>query len=135
MSYGAIPKDGRKFRKKILIDIDPGLTQNWVKQDKFALDVHDRYFTIGEHIGKNPTLGPDLGLTWIHTPPCVSLDHWPVTPSCETAPFTTVSNWYSGEYVIDHEGGWYSNNKRSGFLPFLELPQTFLFHLPKCLDQ
>src|SRR5262249_12983338 len=42
------------------------------------------------------------------------------TPS--DAPFTTVSHWFEDEWVEGAEG-YYQNDKRSGFLPFLELPR------------
>ena len=52
------------------------------------------------------------------------LDRWPVTSS--TAPvggsFSTVSHWYAGDWLEwDRES--YRNDKRTGFLPFLDLPQ------------
>jgi hypothetical protein len=37
------------------------------------------------------------------------------------APFTTVAHWYDGWMADDGEG--YVNGKRSGFLPFFDLPR------------
>jgi hypothetical protein len=40
----------------------------------------------------------------------------------ENAPFTTVSHWTMGEWMVDN-GEVYSNDKKTGFLPFLNLPE------------
>src|SRR5207244_1838077 len=65
---------------------------------------------------------PDGGLKWQYVPPCVALDWWPQCRPPAGAPFTTVTQWYMNEWMED-AGGWYQNDKRSGFLPFLDLPQ------------
>jgi hypothetical protein len=83
---------------------------------------HDMYFTIGETVGQTGAQFPDCGIDWYYTSPCVALDWWPVHHAPADAPFTTVSNWYMDDWIEDI-GGWYINDKRSGFLPFLDLPK------------
>jgi hypothetical protein len=111
-----------KFRRTTLLDIDPGLCQIWVNRGQMELPPHDVYFTIGETVGQPGARFPDCGLDWCYTPPCVAVDWWPVAASPPDAPFTTVSNWIMHDYWVDDEDGGYPNDKRSGFLPFLDLP-------------
>jgi hypothetical protein len=113
----------RRFRRTALVDIDPGLLQVWLSRSEIQVRAHDRYFTIGETVGQPGTLIPDVGLEWHHTPPPVSLGAWPVHEAPADAAFTTVSHWYAQEWMMGADGAWYSNDKRSGYLPFLDLPR------------
>jgi hypothetical protein len=122
LKYFAAPKLVGRFRRSALVDIDPGLLQIWMKKGVIDLARHDVYFTIGETVGQPGSRVPDLGLQWQYTPPCVALDWWPARPAAVHAPFTTVSHWYMDEWE-DDAGELYSNDKRTGFLPFLDLPQ------------
>jgi len=110
-----------RFRRTALIDIDPGLTQHWLSTGQISVAPHSLYFTTGENVGSNARI-PDCGLPWIYTPPCVALDAWPITPTPADAPFTTVSGWYADEWVATTDG-YFCNDKRQGFLPFLALPR------------
>jgi hypothetical protein len=125
LAYDLPPELVARFRRSALVDIDPGLTQVWVSAGNLSLPKHDVYFTIGETVGKADARFPDLGLKWEYTPPCVALDWWPPSQAAPGASFTTVSQWWAmdgdGLWEEDH-GEIYSNDKRSGFLPFLELP-------------
>jgi hypothetical protein len=113
----------RRFRRTALVDIDPGLLQVWLSRGEIRVQRHDRYVTIGETVGQPGTLIPDVGLQWHHTPPPVSLAAWPVAEAAGDAPFSTVSHWYAQEWMMGADGSWYSNDKRSGFLPFLDMPR------------
>lgn len=110
-----------RFRRTALVDIDPGLSQIWMSKQQLRIARHDRYFTTGETVGRPGSGFPDAGLVWKHTPPCVALEWWPPCLAPAVAPFTTVSQWYTDEWVEDAEG-LFSNDKRTGFLPFLDLP-------------
>ena len=109
------------FRRAVLIDIDPGLLQLWISHDKMRLARYDAYFTTGETVGRPEALFPDCGLPWQYTPPCVALEHWPVRPADGDAPYSTVTHWWMEESVL-HGDEVYRNDKRAGFLPFLDLP-------------
>ncbi len=113
----------KRFPRTVLIDIDPGLTQHWLASGQMSVRPHDIYFSTGETVGRSRFI-PDAGLHWHYTPPCVALDVWPLLPTPPDAPFTTVSGWYADEWITDasHPEGYYCNDKRSGFLPFLGLP-------------
>lgn len=106
-----------------MIDIDPGLLQMWFTRKLVNISPHDIYFTIGETVGQPGALFPDCGIHWHYTPPCVSLEWWPITPTLENTPLTTVTPWYSNFWEEEENGQFYSNDKKTGFLPFLELPR------------
>lgn len=123
MAYDIPAEVVARFRRTALLDIDPGLTQVWISKGQMSLAPHDVYFTIGETVGQPGSRVPDVGLTWQYTPPCVALDWWPVHGAADDAAFTTVSHWYGeNEWIGDGPDG-YSNDKRDGFLPFLDLPR------------
>ena len=93
--YELEPELLARFRKTVLVDIDPGLLQQWISQRQLNVARHDWYFTIGETVGKPDSGIPDCGLRWHYTPPVVHLDSWPVTGADEAAPYTTVSTWWA----------------------------------------
>jgi hypothetical protein len=121
--YATHPLLVKCFRRTALMDIDPGLLQLWMSAGKINVAQHDVYFSIGETVGQPGARFPDAGLNWHYTPPCVALDWWPPNRSADDAPFTTVSHWTMGEWMTDGPEI-YSNDKRTGFLPFLDLPRS-----------
>lgn len=134
LQYGARPEVVGRFRRSALVDIDPGLLQVWMSKRWIKVARHDVYFTTGETVGQPGARFPDGGLKWQYTPPCVALDWWPLRRAARNAPFTTVSHWYEDEWVED-AGELYRNDKRTGFLPFLDLPRhtTQPLELALCL--
>jgi hypothetical protein len=139
LAYDLPPELVERFRRSALLDIDPGLTQVWVSRGDLSLAKHDVYFTIGETVGKPRARIPNLGLKWEYTPPCVALDWWPVREAAPGASFTTVSQWWAsdGDAWEEDHGEIYANDKRSGFVPFLELPlhTRELLELALCLEK
>jgi hypothetical protein len=110
------------FRRKAFLDIDPGLLQVWMSEGVVKLPPHDLYFTTGETVGRPEALFPGGGVPWRYTPPCVALSHWPVSPAPADAPFTTVSHWTDAQEWVTFGGQTFPNDKRSGFLPLLDIP-------------
>jgi hypothetical protein len=108
----------KRFRRSALVDLDPGLLQTWINKGQICVAPHDVYFTIGETVGQPGTLAPDVGLTWNYTPPCVALDWW---PPCEIRDgrFTSVVHWYGNAGLLEDPR---LDDKRTAFLPFLDLP-------------
>jgi hypothetical protein len=102
----------QRFRRSALLDIDPGLLQNWISEGQISVARHDMYFTIGETVGRPGALFPDAGLHWTYSPPCVVLDLWPPLKANQTGSFTTVTHWQTTK----------RNSKRVSFMPFLNLP-------------
>lgn len=133
--YGMPQNILQNFKKTLLLDIDPGLTQVWLSKKYFHAAPHDIYFTIGETVGQPGAKFPDLGIKWNYTPPCVAIDNWPVVKSDANSPYTTVSHW-SMELWEDDHGELYCNDKKSGFLPYLDLPKhtTAQLELALCLS-
>lgn len=121
IAYGSRAATIDRFRRSALIDIDPGILQLWVDARQVEIARHDVYFTIGENVGKPGSNLPDVGLRWHYTPPCVALDAWTPTPVAAGAAFTTVSQWQSADWIV-YGNESYSNQKRDGFLPYLDLP-------------
>lgn len=134
--YGMPKTILHKFKKTLLLDIDPGLTQGWLSKGFLHAASHDVYFTIGETVGQPHAKFPDLGIQWQYTPPCIALDSWPVVNSGETFPYTTVSHW-SMKLWEDDNGELYRNDKKAGFLPYLELPKHIhsKLELALCLSE
>jgi hypothetical protein len=110
-----------RFRRSALVDIDPGLLQLWIREGDLRPARHDVYLTTGETVGRPGARFADGRRRWDYVPPCVALDWWPPCPAPPGSAFTTVSHWYGDEWVQDGDEV-YANNKRAGFLPFLDLP-------------
>jgi hypothetical protein len=111
------------FRRTALIDIDPGLLQLWVSTGQLRVAPHDVCFTTGETVGTDAATFPDCGITWRHIHPPVCLKRWPFTFDSEYNVFTTVSSWWSHDWVKDADGNLFDNNKRVSFMEFIDLPQ------------
>lgn len=125
--YGIDQEVADRFRRRALVDIDPGLLQFWVSVGQLRLSVHDRYFTTGETVGTPAARFPDCGIRWQHVRPPVCLRLWPVAHTPEAEAFTTVSSWWggagSGEWITDGRDLVFENNKRVSFLAHLDLPR------------
>jgi len=114
-----------RFKHSMLIDSDPGLLHESLKQKFYDMAPHGVFYTIGECVTrpKSEQKFDWHGYAWEYTPPAVSLDHWPVMPAHQGAAFTTISNWFLDQWMPDGAGGWYKNDKREAFEPFLDVPQ------------
>lgn len=106
--------------RSAMIDLDPGLTQLWIRGGQLVVPRHDAYFSIGE-AARRPGGLPACGIVWQYTPPCVDLEAWTVAEADPGAPYTTVSHWWTApdEGWIELDGQWIENSKRAGFEPFL----------------
>ncbi len=121
LRYGIRSEVVGRFRRSALVDIDPGLLQVWMNKGLISLARYDVYFTTGETVGQPGARIPDVGLKWQYASPCVALEWWPRQAPAD-GPFTTVTHWHMDEWEEDADG-LYSNDKRTGFLPFLDLPR------------
>lgn len=108
-----------RFHRSALVDIDPGLLQHWMRDGLVSVARHDVYFTIGETVGRAASGIPDVDIVWHYAPPCVALDWWPWTRAPEGGRFSTLVNWWAGSWIGEDPD---RETKRSGFLPFLDLP-------------
>ncbi len=121
--YAADPELLSLFRRTALVDIDPGLLQTWISTGQLTVPRHDVYFTIGETVGTPGARFPDCGIDWHRIRPAVCLEQWPVAPCKGCEAFTTVSAWWTVDWLKDADGILYDNNKRVSFLQFLDLPR------------
>jgi hypothetical protein len=116
------PELVERFRRTALLDIDPGLTQFWLANDWMDFVPHDIYLTIGETVGRPDARFPDAGLEWHYVPVGACLDVWTPAEEPPERPFTTVTTWREGGSWIEVDGKLRTNDKRDGFLPYLDLP-------------
>lgn len=108
----------RRHRRSVLVDLDPGQLQLALAQGKYAAPPHDVFFSVGESTGSSGVKGDRA---WLHTPPCVALDQWPVAAGGPDQPWTTVAHWWGG-WMTDEQGNAFPDAKRDGFLPYLDVP-------------
>jgi hypothetical protein len=121
MAYGIPSGVVERFRRSAFLDTDPGLTQFWIRRNFIRIAPHTTYFTIGETVAQAAPQFLDCEIAWHYTPLCVALERWPAQRTTANAPFTTVSNWEMNEWM-EGPTGWYRNDKRTAFLPYVDLP-------------
>jgi hypothetical protein len=120
--YAIDPEMLGRFRRTVLVDIDPGLLQHWMRHGQLEVPPHDVYLTTGETVSARGSRIPTCGVRWRHFRPPVCLDLWPSTHDPTADRFTTVSSWLGGEYVTAGDTVLYENDKRVSWLRFAELP-------------
>ncbi len=121
-AYHESPNVINRFRRSAFFDGDPGVMQLWLSRGDLVVAPHDIYFTVGETVGKPGCKIPDAGLEWHFMPPAVYLPSWPVVPAPVGGHYTTVSNWWSREW-IEWDGKFLSNEKRTAFLEYIQVPK------------
>ena len=96
------------------LDLDPGFTQLWQEAEgiDMRLGGHDRHVTVGLGIGQEGCTVPTCGVSWLTTPPIVSLPDWEVAGPVTRHAFTTVGTW-RGYGSIHHEGVHYGQRAHS----------------------
>jgi hypothetical protein len=133
MAYDLPLQMMERFKRRALLDIDPGLLQLWMSMGQINVPQHEMYFTIGETVGTSAARFAHCDLQWHYTPPAVFLPAWPQVPVDPMAPYTTVSDWW-GEW-IEFQGESVNNDKRASFLEYSSLPSltTAQLELALCL--
>ncbi|MFL5822338.1 MAG: glycosyltransferase [Solirubrobacteraceae bacterium] len=124
LNYYVPPPLRTVARRTVLLDLDPGLTQLWIRAGYLQVSGYDMYFSIAAGARRQGGL-PDCGIEWRGTSPCVHVAAWPLANAEPGAPYTTVSHWWTAtesEGYIEFDGEWVENSKRAGFEPFLTLP-------------
>jgi hypothetical protein len=109
------------FKRRALIDLDPGVFQVSGLTWDMGIEQHDVLFTVGMKMHDPDCQVPDLGVTWHPIKPNVFLPRWPSAPDPgPEAPFTSVTQWEWRE--MWHEGRILSRSKREAYLRVLDLP-------------
>lgn len=112
------------FRRRVMVDIDPGFTQFWHEEGLEGANVggHDAYFTIGERIGRDDCPIPTGDIDWRPVRQPVVLEDWPLAEVEEGDRFTTIATWRGPFGPVEHGGRRYGL-KLHEFRKFVDLPR------------
>lgn len=111
-----------RFRRKALIDVDPGHLQILASQYEFGLKEHDVHLTVGPNVPAAECGVPKLGITWHTFLPFVYLPMWDASPDPgRAAPFTSITQWTWEE--LPFEGRLMSASKRAAYMRYIDLPK------------
>src|SRR5439155_25952930 len=82
------------FRRRVLVDGDPGHLQVSALTADLAITEHHAFLTVGSKIHDPDCDVPTLGVTWHRFLPFVHLPLWNAMPDPgRSAPFTSVTQW------------------------------------------
>jgi hypothetical protein len=110
------------FKRRALIDLDPGVYQLSALTWDMGLSDHEVFFTVGTKMHDDDCEVPDLGVEWHPITPMVFLPRWSVAPDPgPDAPFTSITQWEWREMWLD--GRILSRSKREAYLRYLDLPR------------
>lgn len=110
------------FRRRALIDLDPGHLQVSALSAKLGLDQHQTFLSVGRKLHDAECPVPTHGFDWHTFSPFVYLPMWTVKPDPgPTAPFSSITHWTWGREQ-PFEGRLISTSKRDAYLRYLELP-------------
>jgi hypothetical protein len=123
------------FRRRVMVDIDPGFTQFWHEAGIHGAHVagHEAHFTIGELIGSPGCPIPVSGINWRPVRQPVVLDDWPAADLAETDRFTTIASWRGPFGPVEHGGRTY-RLKAHQFRKFIDLPRRSATRFEIALD-
>lgn len=123
------------FRRRVMVDIDPGFTQFWHREGLPGANVegHDAYFTIGELIGSRECPIPTGDIEWHPVRQPVVIEDWPIVDAEETDRFTTIATWRGPFGPVEHGGRTYGL-KVHEFRKFIELPRRSPHRFEIALD-
>lgn len=108
------------FKRRALIDIDPGVLQMCADTLDMGQHAHHVFFTVGQNVGKPECAVSTLNLDWHTFFPPVFLPIWMAVPDPgPRAPFTSVTQWSWGEIWAEPH---LSVSKRLAYLSYLDLP-------------
>ncbi len=110
------------FKRRVLLDFDPGHLQVSALGWDLAFHEHDVLLTIGARLHAPDCTVPTQGLTWRTFEPLIYLPMWQPAPDPgPRAAFTSVTQWTWDELVW--QGGLISVSKRAAYLEYLDLPR------------
>ncbi len=109
------------FKRRVLVDVDPGHLQVAALACDLQIDRHDAFLTVGARVGRPGCEVPTLGHRWVPFRPFVYLPSWRSAsdPGSE-APFSSATHW-TWE-LLDFGDRYVSASKRTAYLRYLELP-------------
>ena len=110
-----------EFRRKVLLDLDPGHLQVTALSWDLGIDAHDVFLTVGSKIRDTDCEIPRLAHNWEPFLPPVHLPSWQVLQGAPTA-ITSITQWNWGD-DLSFDGRTFSSSKRDAYLRFLDLPR------------
>ena len=110
------------FKRRVLIDGDPGHLQVSALTCDMRINDHDVFMTVGTKFHDPDCEVPTLGVKWHRFVQFVYLPMWQVAPDPgEDAPFTSVTEWTWEQLWMDDRV--LSVSKREAYLKYIDLPQ------------
>jgi hypothetical protein len=110
------------FRRRVLIDVDPGHVQVSALTVDMGIHDHHAFLSVGTKLHDADCKVPTLGVKWHRFVPFVFLPIWDVAPDPgEDAPLTSVTQWTWEQLWVDDRV--LSVSKRDAYLGYLTLPQ------------
>jgi hypothetical protein len=110
-----------EFRRRVLIDLDPGHLQVSALSWDLGVDEHDVFLSVGSKITDADCEVPRLGHSWNAFFPPVHLPAWEIAQATSTA-ITSITQWNWGE-ELTFNGRTLNDSKRDAYLRVLELPR------------
>ena len=111
-----------QFRRKVLLDLDPGHLQVSALSWNLGIDEHDVFLSVGSKIGDTDCEVPRLGHSWQPFLPPVHLPSWQVVLEGASTAITSITQWNWGDDLA-FNGRTLSSSKRDAYLRFLDLPR------------
>src|SRR5262245_21151848 len=109
------------FRRRVLIDGDPGHLQVSALTCDMGIRDHDVFLSVGTKLADEDCDVPRLGVQWQPLLQFVYLPMWPAQPDPGAeAPFSTVTQWNWGQLLLGE--GAFSISKRDAYLRYADLP-------------
>ena len=109
------------FRRRVLIDGDPGHLQVSALTREIGIHDHHAFLTTGTKLHDPDCEVPTLGLTWHRFIQFLYLPMWDVAPDPGSrAPFTSVTQWTWEELWLDDRV--LSVSKRDAYLKYIDIP-------------
>ena len=111
-----------QFKKRALLDVDPGHLQMSGSGAALDLHYHDVFLTIGSRINAPDSIIPKLGHEWRVFDQLIYLPLWDEAPlPSPSRPFTSITQWTWEQ--LHHQGRVLSVSKRDAYLRYLNLPK------------
>ena len=109
------------FKRRVLIDLDPGIFQIAALTQDMGQNEHDAFLTVGSKLHDSDCEAPTLGLTWHTFAPLIYLPLWKVVDPPRNAPFTSVTEWNWGS--ITYRDKQLNLGKRDAYEEYITLPK------------
>jgi hypothetical protein len=111
-----------QFKRRVLIDTDPGVYQLSAADWDMGFNDHEAFVTVGLRIGKPDCEVPTCGVDWHPLLMPIHLPAWPPEPDPgPAAPVTTVTNLWGSEFELGDRT--FTCDKHEVFWRYLSLPK------------